>query len=106
LNLPEVIGSLVAIRVMNQYLPQAVGFFVLRFRRPDLPRPFRMWLYPLPGIAIILGWLYILGTSKPRSLFLALAVFVVGSLAFFIRAGLQRRWPFGPSRQEAEGSRQ
>ena len=106
LNLPEVIGSLVAIRVMNQYLPQAIGFFVLRFRRPDLPRPFRMWLYPLPGIAIILGWLYILGTSKPRSLFLALAGFVVGSLAFFIRAGLQRQWPFGPSRQEAEGTRQ
>lgn len=99
LNLPEVIGSLVAIRVMNQYLPQAIGFFVLRFRRPELPRPFRMWLYPLPGIAIILGWLYILGTSKPRSLILALAVFFVGTVAFFVRARLRREWPFEAGRR-------
>jgi amino acid transporter len=102
LNLPEVIGSLVAIRVMNQYLPQAVGFFVLRFRRPDLPRPFRMWLYPLPGIAIILGWLYILGTSEPRSLILAAAVFFVGTVAFFVRAWLRCEWPFERRSRESE----
>ncbi|MBI1983427.1 MAG: amino acid permease, partial [Acidobacteria bacterium] len=94
LKLPEVIGGLVAIRVMNQYLPQAIGFFVLRFRAPDMPRPFRMWLYPLPGIAIILGWVYILGTSNRRSLLLGLAVFAVGSVAFFIRARLRHEWPF------------
>jgi len=94
LQLPEVIGGLVAIRVMNQYLPQAIGFFVLRSRAPDMPRPFRMWLYPLPGIAIILGWVYILGTSNPRSLVLGVAVFAVGSVAFFIRARLRGEWPF------------
>jgi APA family basic amino acid/polyamine antiporter len=106
LNLPEVIGSLVAIRVMNQYLPQAIGFFVLRWRRPDLLRPFRMWLYPLPGLAIIFGWLYILGTATPRSLVLAVAVFVVGGAAFFVRARLRREWPFVDSKQKAEGSKQ
>jgi APA family basic amino acid/polyamine antiporter len=94
LKLPEVIGSLVAIRVSSQYLPQAIGFFVLRFKRPDLPRPFKMWLYPLPGLAIIGGWIYILATSKWQSLVLALAVFVVGSGAFFIRARIKHEWPF------------
>lgn len=102
LKLPEVIGSLVAIRVLNQYLPQAIGFFVLRFRAPHLPRPFRMWLYPLPGIAIILGWIYILGAAKPGSLILAAAVFVVGSAAFFIRARMRREWPFDRWSQESE----
>ncbi len=94
LKLTEVIGSLVAIRVSTQYLPQAIGFFVLRFRRPDMPRPFKMWLYPLPGIAIVAGWVYILATSQPRSLLIALAVFVIGSVAFFIRAKMRREWPF------------
>ena len=94
LRLPEVIGGLVAIRVMNQYLPQAIGFFVLRFRKSDMPRPFRMWLYPLPGIAIVLGWLYILGTSNHRSLLFGVAVFAVGSIAFFIRARVRHEWPF------------
>jgi amino acid transporter len=101
LRLPEVIGSLVAIRVVNQYLPQAVGFFVLRFRRPELPRPFRMWFYPLPGVAIIFGWLYILGTSQPRSLIVAVAVCGVGTATFFIRARLRREWPFEDGRQQS-----
>jgi amino acid transporter len=99
LKLTEVIGSLVAIRVSTQYLPQAIGFFVLRFRRPDMPRPFRMWLYPLPGIAIIAGWIYILATSQPRSLLIALAVFVIGSAAFFVRARVLKEWPFAENRQ-------
>jgi APA family basic amino acid/polyamine antiporter len=104
LKLPEVIGGLVAIRVMNQYLPQAIGFFVLRFRNPDMPRPFRMWLYPLPGIAIVLGWFYILGTSNHRSLLLGVAVFAVGSIAFFIRARLRGEWPF-EEKQTVGGTR-
>lgn len=94
LSLPEVIGSLVSIRVLNQYLPQTIGFFVLRIRHPEMPRPFRMWFYPLPGILIVLGWLYILGTSAPSSLLLGLAVLVAGSGAFFARAWKRREWPF------------
>jgi amino acid transporter len=93
-RLPDVIGSLVATRVLIQYLPQAIGLFVLRRRAPDLKRPFRMWLYPVPGIISILGWLYILGTAAARSLIFALVVLIAGSLIFFIRAGLRREWPF------------
>ena len=93
-HLPDVIGSLVATRVLIQYLPQVIGFFVLRFRAPDLQRPFRMWFYPIPGIISILGWLYILGTSARRSLLFAAAVFVLGSIAFFVRARIRREWPF------------
>ena len=99
-HLPDVIGSLVATRVLVQYLPQAIGFFVLRARRPDLPRPFRMWFYPVPGIAIVLGWLYILGTSQPRALLFALAVFVLGSVTFFVRSKMRGEWPFGRRSQE------
>jgi amino acid transporter len=93
-HLPDVIGSLVATRVLVQYLPQAIGFFVLRFRSPGLHRPFRMWFYPVPGIISILGWLYILGTSAMRSLIFAFAVFTFGSATFFMRARLRSEWPF------------
>ena len=91
LRLPDVIGSLVATRVLVQYLPQAIGFFVLRFRSPDLPRPFRMWFYPLPGIISILGWLYILGTSARRSLVFAGAVFLLGSGAYFLAERIKKQ---------------
>ncbi len=93
-RLSEVIGSLIATRVLIQYLPQTVGFFLLRFREPDLARPFRMWLYPVPGIVSILGWIYILSTAAVRSMFFALAVLVVGSAAYMARARVRKEWPF------------
>jgi len=93
-RLNEVIGGLVATRVLIQYLPQTVGFFLLRFRAPQLQRPFRMWFYPVPGIISLFGWLYVLATAERKSIFFALAVFAVGSAAYFIRARMRREWPF------------
>jgi basic amino acid/polyamine antiporter, APA family len=93
-RLSDVIGSLIATRVLIQYLPQTVGFFVLRFRAPELQRPFRMWLYPFPGIISVFGWFYILGTSNEKSLLFALGVFLVGTTAYMIRSKVRGEWPF------------
>jgi len=93
-RLSEVIGSLIATRVLIQYLPQTIGFFVLRFRSPDLPRPFRMWFYPFPGIISICGWVYVLATAAARSLLFAFGVLAVGTLAYMSRAKVQKEWPF------------
>jgi hypothetical protein len=60
-----------------------------------------MWLYPVPGIISLFGWLYVLATAERKSIFFALAVFAVGSAAYFIRAQLQGEWPF--NRQEVGG---
>ena len=93
-RLSEVIPGLIATRVLIQYLPQTVGFFLLRTRRPELPRPFRMWLYPLPGIVSIIGWLYVLATAARSSLIFAFAVFGVGTAAYLVRARMRTEWPF------------
>jgi basic amino acid/polyamine antiporter, APA family len=93
-SLPDVIGSLVATRVLIQYLPQVIGLFVLRIRAPEMKRPFRMWLYPVPGLVSVLGWLYILGTSNPKKLYFAAAIFLIGSAAFFVRSKLRHEWPW------------
>ena len=99
-KLSDVIGSLIATRVLIQYLPQTVGFFLLRVRAPDLARPFRMWFYPLPGIVSILGWLFVLGTSEPRRLAVALAILILGSGLYFVRARVRGEWPY--QNQKAE----
>ena len=93
-HLNEVIGSLIATRVLIQYLPQTIGFFMLRFRAPDLPRPFRMWFYPLPGIISLGGWVYVLVTAAGRSLLFALGVFTVGTATYMARARVRGEWPF------------
>jgi basic amino acid/polyamine antiporter, APA family len=98
-RLGEVIGSLIAVRVLIQYLPQTVGFFVLRVRAPEMNRPFRMWLYPVPGIISLIGWLFVLGTAPRRSLVFAVAVLLVGSAAYLVRARKRDEWPWtGASR--------
>jgi amino acid transporter len=93
-RLNEVIGSLIATRVLIQYLPQTVGFFLLRWREPNMPRPFRMWFYPVPGIISLCGWVYVLGTAAARSLIFAFAVFTVGTVAYMARAKVRSEWPF------------
>src|SRR5579862_4227812 len=46
LSLDTVITSLVVIRSTVQFMGQNIGLYLLRRNRPDLPMPFRMWLYP------------------------------------------------------------
>src|SRR6516162_11017383 len=42
LRLADLIAALVVIRILLQFIVQAIGVIVLRQRQPDLPRPFRM----------------------------------------------------------------
>lgn len=101
-GLSEVIGSLIATRVLIQYLPQTIGFFVLRYRAPDLERPFRMWFYPIPGIISIIGWIYVLGTAPRKSLLFAVAVLAVGTAAYLIRSKARQEWPFIEQSRETQ----
>jgi amino acid transporter len=59
-RLDEVIAALIAIRIVSQYLLQAVGILLWRRRHPEAPRPYRMPLYPLPALLAIAGFLFLL----------------------------------------------
>ncbi len=78
-DLRTVIASLVAVRIVLQYGLQQVGVIVLRFRRPGLARPFRMWLYPLPPLAALLGFGFLLLSRAHAGRELALAAGLGGS---------------------------
>jgi APA family basic amino acid/polyamine antiporter len=97
LSLRDVIAALVVIRILLQFLVQAIGAIVLRVRRPDLPRPFRMWLYPLPAMLASAGFLFILFS---RSNFLkeiryATLILGMGLTIYLIRAWRAGEWPLG-----------
>jgi amino acid transporter len=96
LRLTQVIAALVVIRIVLQYLLQQIGVIVLRVRRPDLPRPFRMWLYPLPPLLALTGFLFIL-FSRPqasRYVLYALTIALVGGVLYLWRARGRDEWPF------------
>jgi len=97
LRLVDVIAALVVIRIMLQFIVQAVGLIVLRSRQPQMPRPFRMWLYPLPALLAIVGFGFIL-LARPnflREVRYAIAIVIVGLAIYFARSWRRREWPFG-----------
>jgi len=97
-SLADIIAALVVIRILLQFLIQAVGLIVLRIRRPDLPRPFRMWLYPLPALIASLGFIFILfeRSNSLKQIRYALVILVSGVIIYLVRAWRNREWPFGP----------
>lgn len=95
-NLSQVIMALVAIRILLQYVLQQVGVVVLRVRRPELPRPFRIWLYPLPPLVALGGFLFILFSRVDafRELAYAGVIAATGSGLYVARAYRRKEWPF------------
>jgi amino acid transporter len=76
------------------------GALVLRRTRPDLRRPFRMWLYPLPAAVAFAGFLYVLFMRKNflREIRYALVILLLGMLLYILRAWRAREWPFNQPR--------
>ena len=97
LRLADVIAALVVIRIMVQFLAQTVGVIVLRIRRPDMVRPFRMWLYPLPSVLALVGFLFVLFKRDgfQKEIKYAAVLIIVGLVIYFIRSYRRREWPFG-----------
>jgi basic amino acid/polyamine antiporter, APA family len=95
-RLADLIAALVIIRIMVQFLMQILGLLLLRARRPDFPRPFRMYLYPVPAILAMAGFLYIL-FMRPgfmKEIRYALVILVVGILIYMTRSWRRGEWPF------------
>jgi APA family basic amino acid/polyamine antiporter len=91
-KLADVVTALVVIRVMVQFLAQTLGIVVLRTERPEVPRPFRMWLYPVPALLAFCGFVYLL-VMRPKSLEairVAVALIVIGTIIFAIRQSRNR----------------
>jgi amino acid transporter len=99
-SLSQVIAALVAIRILLQYVLQQIGVIVLRVRRPEMARPFRMWLYPLPPLAALAGFLFILlsRSDASREMIYAAVVAATGSVLYLWRARRRKDWPFRQAR--------
>lgn len=94
-DLSTVINMMIAVIVLIQGIGQVVALTVLRLRQPELRRPYRMWLYPLPSLIALVGWVYVYYASGWLLILLSLGWVVIGIVAFLIWARVERTWPFG-----------
>ncbi|MET7605572.1 APC family permease [Streptomyces avermitilis] len=100
-DLATLIQLLTTVMVIVQALAQIIALTVLRKRQPTLRRPYRMWLYPLPSVIALVGWLVIYGYADKNSpgrhpIEWSLAWVALGCVAFVVWARLEKVWPFGP----------
>ncbi|MGW9210329.1 APC family permease [Embleya sp. NPDC055664] len=96
-----IIVLLTAVMVIVQAVSQVAALIVLRRRQPGLRRPYRMWLYPVPAVVSLVGWIAIFCYADKNSpdrhpIEWSLAWVALGCLAFLIWAKVERTWPFGP----------
>ncbi len=93
-SLQSVIDALIATRILEQFVGQSVGLVLLRRRRPDLPRPFRVWLAPLTCALAIVGWLYVYASAGLFAILLGLATLSAGVVVYLAWSHSRRVWPF------------
>jgi amino acid transporter len=96
LQLKDIIAALVVIRILIQFLAQTIGLIVFRIRRPEVERPFKMWLYPVPAVISFLGFVYVLVSRNNfmKEVRYAALLVVAGLILYFIRAYKRCEWPF------------
>ena len=103
LSLGMVIDALITTRILEQLIGQIGAVTLLRRGAPDLPRPYRMWLYPVPSLIALLGWIFIFATTPPMVIAFGLGALLLGVVCFVAWSWKRRTWPFEAS--QGAGSR-
>ncbi len=93
-DLQEVIDMLLTASIIVQSIAQIAALVVLRRRQPQIERPYRQWLYPVPCIVALFGWLYVYVSASMLSIVLSSAWLLAGLAVFVVWARHNRSWPF------------
>jgi amino acid transporter len=101
-SLTTVINVLLAVIIWVQAVAQIVALTVLRRRQPGLARPYRQWLYPLPSLVALAGWLYVYASATVTALVWSAIWLAAGVVAYLGWARYHRTWPFGPKEIQEE----
>ncbi|MBC7423213.1 MAG: APC family permease [Ferruginibacter sp.] len=96
-KMKHIIDGILAMRIMVQFVGQAIGVVLLRRRNGVKNLPYKMPLYPLPVLLAIAMWLFIFYATGLTIILSFLIVFGSGLLVYFIMAKLQKQWPFEES---------
>jgi len=81
----EIISGILAMRIIVQFIGQAVGVMLLRKRKGTADLPYKMPLYPLPVIMAILMWLFIFYATGLAVITMFFIVAGSGVVVYFLR---------------------
>jgi amino acid transporter len=94
-SLGTVIDALIVTRILVQFMGQVVGLMLMRRNAPNMPRPYRMWLYPVPALIALAGWIFVFATTQVRVILFGVGVLALGFVAFLLWSWKSKSWPYG-----------
>jgi len=101
LPLDAVFNALTTGMVLIQSVAQIVALFVLRAR--GVASPYRMWLFPIPALLALAGWIFVFASAGAGAIAFGLVTLAIGTGIFLLRATRAKTWPFAPRRLAEPG---
>ncbi len=77
-TLGQLVSWLLQVQILLQFIWQCAAVILLRRYRPDVVKPFRMWLYPLPALVSLAMWIYIFLSAPLAGIVFSVAFLVCG----------------------------
>jgi fructoselysine transporter len=85
MRLGDVISSILAMRIMVQFIGQGVGVSLLRQKFGTKELPFKMWLFPLPVILSVCIWIFLFISTGWFALWGSLIALVGVGVFFWVK---------------------
>ncbi len=98
-TLGMVIDALITTRILIQFVGQILAVSLLRRNQPEMARPYRIWLYPIPNFLALFGWMFVFATTNWLIIAFGLGTLMLGVVCFFLWSHHTKQWPFA----EVEG---
>lgn len=84
-KMKEVITAIIVMRILIQFVSQAVGVILWHYNKRSDERPYTMPLFPVPAIVSIAIWLFILFSSEVVYVAFAIGIIVVGTVLYLLK---------------------
>ncbi len=82
-KLKDVISAILAMRIIVQFIGQAVGLILWKKQHGSGTFPWKMWLYPLPVFIAIIAWLGIFFSTGSQFMIGGFIAITLGTLVYF-----------------------
>lgn len=93
-KLSDVINAILAMRILVQFIAQAIGLLLLRKARGSSGFPYKMPFFPWPVYLAVLMWFGILLSTGYIMVLGGLFTTLLGAIVYFIKAKVKREWPY------------
>jgi amino acid transporter len=83
-SLGQLVNWLIQVQILLQFVWQCAAVMLLRRYRPDVVKPFRMWLYPLPALISLVMWIYIFLSAPLAGIVFSIAFLALAAVAHMV----------------------